>query len=116
MTDESPDKKDKYHDLIEQTRATRIQPGEVRNPAGRPPGIKYVSDYLREKLGKVKDGTVEAEAIADALIAMAKDTKMRGFVPALQELLNRTEGKVLDTHKIEGDMPVTIIFKPAEEQ
>ena len=91
------------------------QPGQSGNPAGRPPNTKYVSDYLREALQELTDGKTNAELIAESLILLSKDPKMRGFVVAIKELLDRTEGKVPDTHKIESDVPITLIFKLEEE-
>ena len=93
------------------------QPGQSGNPAGRPLGTRYISEILREKLlEETAEGKTNAELIAEALIGLSKDPKMRGFVPAIKELLDRTEGKVPDTHKIEGDVPVSIVYKLVENK
>lgn len=90
-------------------RATQWKPGQSGNPAGRPPNTRYISEILREKLlEKTSEGKTHAELIAEALIELSKDAKMRGFVPAIKELLDRIEGKVPETHKFEGDVPVII--------
>ena len=116
MTDENEglSKQDKYKTLIEQTEATRWKPGQSGNPEGRPPNTKYISDYLREALQKQTNGQSNAELIALALIELSKDTKMRNFAPAIKELLDRTEGKVPETHKIEADLPITLVYKLVE--
>ena len=77
----------------------RWKPGESGNPKGRQPGIKYISDYLRDALKETsKDGKSNAQLIADALIGLSKDPRMRGYVPAVKELLDRIEGKVAEKH------------------
>ena len=107
-----PDRQDKNTTLIEQTKAHRWKPGQSGNPAGRPPNTRYISEILREKLlEETAEGKTHAELIAEALIELAKDPKMRGFAPAIKELLDRTEGKVPDTHKVESDVPINIIYK-----
>jgi len=51
----------------------------------------------------------EAEQILDAWLGGAKKKDMR----AISELLDRIDGKVAETHKIEGELPVNLIFRPA---
>ncbi len=85
------------------------KPGQSGNPSGRPAG-KSITAELR----KLIDSGTNAEDMAKILCALCKKMgpdQMR----ALRELLDRTDGKVAETHKIEGDIPVTIIFKPARE-
>ena len=86
-----------------------FQPGESGNPKGRPPNVRYLSEALNELL---RANPQEAKTIILAAIESAK----KGNVEALRELWNRAEGKVLDTHKFEGDVPVNIIFKPIERE
>lgn len=84
------------------------KPGESGNPSGRPAG-KSITAELRKLIEK---GT-NAEDMARILYEMAKrmsPDQMRAF----KELLDRTDGKVPDTHKLESDVPITIIFKPTE--
>lgn len=101
--------------IAEEGKPYQWLPGESGNPKGRPPNIKYISDYLREELQKVTDGKTNAELIAEALIGLSKQPNMRGYVPAIKELLDRIEGKVPDTHKLESDMPISIVFKEVEK-
>lgn len=82
--------------------------GESGNPGGKPVG-KSITAELRKLIEK---GT-NAEDMARILYEMAKrmsPDQMRAF----KELLDRTDGKVPDTHKLESDVPITIIFKPTE--
>ena len=81
-----------------------FQPGESGNPNGRPKG-KSITAELR----KLIDKGDTAEELADILYRMS-----RKDLPALKELLDRTDGKVLDVHKIEGDIPVSIVYKIKE--
>ena len=79
----------------------RIKPGETLNPGGRPKDT--VSALLKEK---------DRQAVADKLYQLA----LKGDMRAIQEYMDRTEGKVTDTHKIEGEVPVTIIYNPVEKK
>ena len=97
-------------------RETQWKPGESGNPEGRPPDFKYISDYLREILPQdCGDGRTWGQKIAEEWVKQAADTKARGNVPAREEVLDRTEGRVPETHKIESDVPITIIFKEVEK-
>ena len=85
------------------------KPGQSGNPGGRPVG-KSITAELR----KLIDSGTNAQDMAKILYALCKrlgPDQMKAF----KELLDRTDGKVAETHKIEGDIPVTIIFKPAKE-
>ena len=86
------------------------KPGQSGNPGGRPAG-KSITAELR----KLIDSGTNAQDMAKILYEMAKrmsPDQLRAF----KELLDRTDGKVAETHKIEGDIPVTIVFKPAKEK
>ena len=109
------DKKAGNPNITEVSKSTQWVKGQSGNPAGRTPNTKFISEYLRELLDKQdKSGKTNAEMVALALIELAKDPNRRGFPPIIKELLDRVEGKVPDTHKLESDVPITIIFKPAE--
>lgn len=86
-----------------------IKPGETLNPGGRPKG-KSITAELRKLLDS---GTI-AEDMAKILIEIAKSKHDRGQVAAFKELLDRTDGKVLDTHRIEtGD--ISIVYKQVDK-
>jgi len=92
-------------------RNTRWKPGQSGNPKGRPKGIRYISESLRELLDqKDKDGRTNAQLIAEALIEAAKNPNSKMASGLIKEILDRTEGKVPDKVE-ETDTPVTIIFK-----
>lgn len=57
-------------------------------------------------------GKVIATALAEVLI----DKALAGDLEALKEILNRTDGKVVERHEIDNKNPVTLVFKPAFEQ
>ena len=80
------------------------KPGQSGNPGGRPKG-KSITAELR----KLIDRGDTAEELADILYRMG-----RKDLAALKELLDRTDGKVTDVHKFEGDIPVSIVYKIKE--
>ena len=80
------------------------KPGQSGNPGGRPKG-KSITAELR----KLIDEGTNAEDMAKILYAMAKRMSP-SQLSALRELMDRTDGKVLDEHKIEtGD--ISIVYK-----
>ena len=86
------------------------KPGESGNPGGRPQG-KSITAELRKLLDK---GTT-SEDLAEILLDIAKTKHGRSQLQALQEVLNRSDGKVPDTHRIESDIPVNITYKLVEK-
>ena len=82
--------------------------GQSGNPEGRPTGgislVERLKAYLRRNPG-------EAEAI---IVALVKEGRL-GNIIATKELLDRIDGKVVETHKIEGEMPIKILFVPAQQ-
>lgn len=82
----------------------RFQPGQVANPQGRNSYGGLVTDNLRNKLLELipnADGKTIAAAIADKLVELALD----GDLPAIKELLDRTEGRA--KQHLEMDVAVT---------
>ena len=76
------------------------KPGESGNIAGRPKDIKYISEALKDLLAK------DPVLLKEVIEAMLKQVRL-GNIPALKELLDRTEGKVAD--KIEGTLDITTL-------
>ena len=105
MTDDHLHKQGANKDFID----NQWKPGQSGNPGGRAKG-KSITAELRKLLDK---GTL-AEDIAQVLVDLARDGKFKGNIPALKELLDRVDGKVLDTHRIETG-EVTIIYKQVDE-
>ena len=88
----------------------QYQPGVSGNPGGEHKG-KSITAELRKLIDK---GT-NAEDTAQILYDIARKGS-RAQMEALKELLNRTDGKVPDTHKIESDIPISLIFKEIERK
>lgn len=89
--------------------STRIKKGEIRNPKGRPPGIKYISDHIRDLLQE-KDketGKLQARLIAETIVAEAK----AGTPALVLELLARTEGKVPNAVSVQNDGQLRVIIE-----
>lgn len=89
-------------------------PGESGNPNGRPPNIRYLSEIARTLFkekgrGKFK-GMTKDEIIVEALYNEAT----KGNTKAIEMLHDWTEGKVTDTHRFEGAIPVSIVYKPTD--
>lgn len=89
------------------TVGNRWQPGESGNPGGRHKDT--LTPLLREFLNA--DNEAEKIAIIKQLIDIAKSSGMRGQVAAIREILDRIDGKVPDTHKIESEIPISIVYK-----
>jgi len=87
------------------------KPGQSGNPKGRPKNT--ITTLLKEYLDA--DGEVEKQAIVRAWIATAKTSGARGHIPALVEMLDRTEGKVDANLKLKSDIPINLIFKTNAE-
>jgi len=80
--------------------------GQSGNPGGRPKNSKSLNDALRKILQK----RGQMEKVAKALFDLAVDCK---HFPALQEIFNRIDGKVVEKHEIEGKSSITLLFTPA---
>jgi hypothetical protein len=94
----------------------QVRPGEVRNPNGRPKGVRYISEHMRDimqmpcaalpaftricedcEFGDPKKITV-GKAIAIDLMLKA----FGGKPQFTSEMLNRVEGKVRDELEVTG--------------
>jgi hypothetical protein len=87
--------------------------GLILPDPSNPPKLKKISitKILEDKLLEWDKKTFKpkAEMIADKLIELA----ISGYFPAIQEVMDRIDGKITDVHKLEGMAPVTLIFEPA---
>lgn len=85
----------------------RYLPGYSGNPGGKPIGTLSLVGILRKQLTEHPE---DAQAIVTALITMGKTRELG----AIKELLDRIDGKVAERHKIDMEMPVKLVFVPAE--
>lgn len=88
-----------------------FKPGQSGNPKGRV--VKNVS-IVKAVIRRLENNPEEIDDIAQALINMAKKTSLTQL-GAIQEMMNRVDGKVAETHKIEGELPIRLIFMPATQ-
>jgi hypothetical protein len=87
----------KHPNSLKNLEKMRFKPGQSGNPKGRKPNIKYVSEALMELLAKNKGiKGITKEALADALAMSLAKRALKGD-NALSILLDRTEGKVVQT-------------------
>lgn len=84
----------------------RLLPGHSGNLAGMPPGTPSLSRAFNKRL---KQHPEEEDKIIEAAIKCA----IMGDMRATELLWNRSDGKVVERHSIEGEMPVQILFVPA---
>jgi hypothetical protein len=84
------------------------KPGQSGNPEGRPTGSISLVEKLKAYLRRHPE---EALAIVIKLVEQGK----QGNIVATKELLDRIDGKVAERHRIEGEMPVKLLFVPAQE-
>ena len=71
-----------------------------------------ISDIIRANLDSICDDQRRitwSQAIAETLMTLA----VRGHLPSLIEVLNRTEGKVADKQEIDDKRKITLVFEPA---
>lgn len=95
---------DKIRETRLRTNANLIPPvkGERRNPYGRPIKNNTLTTLIKEKLeDRHKDGRTYAQHMADAVVELAISKGARGQIPAIKEVLDRTEGKVTETIEVD---------------
>lgn len=85
----------------------RWHKGQSGNPKGRPLKSSSIVSLVKEHL---ENHPEDGHSIALALISLAKRKDMR----AIEELLNRVDGKVAETHKIDM-LPIKLMFVPASQ-
>ena len=85
--------------------------GESGNPRGRPPGIRYLSELARDILKQSRKGDTDGKTTDELVVLALVKEALKGNTKAIEMLHDWTEGKVLDTHRIEGDGIVSILYK-----
>lgn len=99
-------------EVMEEERSSRDEqghwlPGHSGNPIGRAKMPVSLVQILKDRL---RDNPQDAERLVDSLVKLGigKDRK------AIKDIMERTDGKVAETHRIEGELPVRLVFLPAE--
>ena len=95
----------------ERLRKQGWQKGQSGNPKGRPPNPLSLTAILNRKL---RDRPEDAEAIVGALIMLAKKTNISQLA-AIDRVFDRIDGKVAERHEFPGELPFTLLFRPARE-
>jgi len=87
-----------------------FMPGQSGNPNGRPPKNKCITSLVKELLeldaGK---GKTHGQLVAEAMVTLAKETRFKGNVSAIKELLDRVEGPVTLQIGGDADSPVKVL-------
>jgi len=73
---------------------------------GRSVGTLSLVNILRHQLTEHPE---DAKEIVKALIAMGKEKELG----AIKEMLDRIDGKVVERHQVEGELPIKLVFIPA---
>lgn len=110
MTDDNIFQEQRTSREISNANLIPYESGQSGNPGG-----KHEGKSITAELRKLIDKGTNAEDTAQILYDIAKKGS-RAQMEALKELLNRTDGKVPDTHKIESDIPISIVFKEIERK
>ena len=84
------------------------KPGESGNPHGRGHNTISIVEQLKAYLRR------HPEAIEEIVVALVKEGKLGNLV-ATKEMLDRIDGKVVEKHQIEGELPIKILFVPAQQ-
>lgn len=114
MTEADKQVKNKLNNpnIAEEGKPYQWKPGQSGNLKGRPPKDICITSLVKEFLVKeAQGGKTHAQLVAEAIVKLAEDYHFKGNVAAIRELLDRIEGKVPDTHKIESDIPINIVYK-----
>lgn len=91
---------------MRKTRDNAQQEAKKTHKGGRPRKELSITEYLRAYLVK---NPAQLHMIARAWL----DAIKRGNSQALQELLNRFEGRVVEKHEVENKQSITLVFQPA---
>jgi hypothetical protein len=90
------------------------KPGQSGNPGGRPQ-FTAITDALKAELLKImpgQDGKTVAEVLAKRLLLIAVETRTQIAIKAMEIILERTEGKVVQRQEISGPGGAPMQFEP----
>ena len=96
--------------------ANQWQPGQSGNPAGRPPGIRYLSELARDILRDTRKGDTDGKTTDELVVLALVKQALKGNTKAIEMIHDWTEGKVTDTHRIESEGIVSILYKQVKEE
>src|ERR1043166_2423430 len=82
-------------------KATQIQPGEHRNPGGRPKSTPITDAYLKLLSSKFP-GDPKGRTYAELLAEGQLKEGIKGKTPAAREITDRTEGPVVHAVEVSG--------------
>ena len=102
------DGSDPQQQEITRDKKGRFIKGLSGNPGGTPVGTISLQARLRKRLIEHPE---KADAIADGLIALAIGRELG----AIKEAFDRIDGKATETHRIEGELPIKLIFVPVAQ-
>ena len=93
-----------------------FKPGQSGNPNGRPPGVRYLSELTRDLLRETRKGDIEGKTTDELIVLALVKEALKGNTKAIEMIHDWTEGKVTDTHRIEGEGIVSILYKQVKEK
>lgn len=79
---------------------------KTRGKPGRPRKILSITENLRNYLIRYP---YEMQKLVKALLDLAVK---RGNIQAIQEIMNRIDGKVIERHEVENKQSITLVFQP----
>ncbi len=103
-----------------------MKPGQTLNPNGRPKGSRSISTVLKEMLEvmapeKVRDAKFVKEFLSErknnvsnAEVVAARlyyNAIVKGDNKAINDILDRTEGKVVTVSKVEQDNDISVVWE-----
>ena len=77
------------------------------NPSGHPKDEVSLTAQVKLLL---RQNPERARKIADKLIKIAEN----GYLPAIELVWNRVDGKLVETRRVEGELPIRLLFVPAQ--
>ena len=88
------------------------KPGQSGNPKGKQTGAVSLVERLKAYLRRHPE---EADKLVKELVKLALNKNM-SQLQAIEKIMERTDGKVAETRRIEGELPIKILFVPAGQE
>ena len=93
--------------------APRWKPGQSGNPGGKTP-FTAITDALKHELMQIMpgaDGKTVGQVLAKRLLLIAVETRTQIAIKAIEIILERTEGKVVQRQEISGPQGAPMQFE-----